>query len=463
MERFNQTAGTHTWNRHIHKICFNRRRVLFHNILYSKQTGETKSRIGGRCLKIGLIAIFHSFLRPTRKQVLGFQSSGKLQGWAGVETNPLPLPPVRLGETPGGKQRHHQGYASFLTGGQRDRPARLPPFPTPPPPALPSSHRGGSGIGTRPRSPPGFVATEVSSEPDAQKTELKENTNRGTSSLQAGGVPWPSVPPPPPAPGRHAVWIPVPRAGTGTGGRGRKAGGGGGEEEEEGRRRRRGGGVSPPPRSARVRCRSQLPGGGAGSALSPGRHRGAAEPGETKPAAGTGRRSAAGEGGGGRWVCVGGEGGPRRPLPPSAEAAKPLTTTTPPPPHHRSPQRAGPPRQGFPPPPPPRSTIPVPPGWSPRPPLTCPPRRAPRAALGSGRRGRALLPLASNSLQGYGHYGAWRRVSRQLLLPSPPHVTARPRPLPLGGGWERGRGPLSSPPAVGGSAVSRWRGGRRRG
>lgn len=52
-------------------------------------------------------------------------------------------------------------------------------------------------------------------------------------------------------------------------------------------------------------------------------------------------------------------------------------------------------------------------------PLTCRPCRVPRAALGSGRWGRALPPLASNSLQGYGHYGAGRRVSRQLLLPRP--------------------------------------------
>lgn len=61
-------------------------------------------------------------------------------------------------------------------------------------------------------------------------------------------------------------------------------------------------------------------------------------------------------------------------------------------------------------------------------PLTCRRRRVPRAALGSGRRGRALPPLASNSLQGYGHYGAGRRVSRQLLLPRPRASQSGPAP-----------------------------------
>lgn len=86
--------GTYT------KSCFNRRRVLFHNVLYSKQTGETESRIDGRCFKIGLLAIF----APTRKQARGFQSSGKLKGRAGVETTP-PHPRQDREECPGGEER----------------------------------------------------------------------------------------------------------------------------------------------------------------------------------------------------------------------------------------------------------------------------------------------------------------------------------------------------------------------
>lgn len=124
-------------------------------------------------------------------------------------------------------------------------------------------------------------------------------------------------------------------------------------------------------------------------------------------------------GGGAAGAPRPGDGGPAHPAPGQAGSAPPARAA-PAPPRTRRPR-----------------TSPAPsPAEVPRParhgaaPLTCRPRRVPRAALGSGRRGRALPPLASNSLQGYGHYGAGRRVSRQLLLPRP--RASPPGPAPRG-------------------------------